>query len=148
MRVRRNRKSLVSTGLLVAGFTLMSGMMAWGLDVSDIRPEWTEAGKKLALQRAQLPTKEKKVVIPAGWFTMGSNKKIDRQAYRPEMPQHQVYLDAFEIDAYEITALEYLRFVVDTGRSPLPDWKFDGGNFQESMAHHPVMHVSWYEADA
>jgi iron(II)-dependent oxidoreductase len=41
-----------------------------------------------------------------------------------------------------------LRFVVATDRPPLPDWKYDGGNFQESMAHHPVMHVSWYEADA
>lgn len=100
------------------------------------------------MQRAQWPTKEKRVVIPAGWFTMGSDKRIDRKAYRPEMPQHQVYLDAFEIDAYEVTALEYLRFVVDTGRPPLPDWKFDGGNFQESMAHHPVMHISWFEADA
>lgn len=148
MRVSRSRKSLVAMGLLVAWFTVISGMMAWALDVSDIRPEWTEAGKKLAMQRAQWPTKEKRVVIPAGWFTMGSNKKIDRKAYRPEMPQRQVYLDAFEIDAYEVTALEYLRFVVDTGRPPLSDWKFDGGNFQESMVHHPVMHVSWYEADA
>ncbi|MFN3682247.1 MAG: formylglycine-generating enzyme family protein, partial [Nitrospira sp.] len=24
----------------------------------------------------------------------------------------------------------------------------DGGNFQEAMAHHPVMHVTWYDADA
>lgn len=148
MRERQSRKYLVVMGLMVVGFTLMPGMIAWGLDVSDIRPEWTEEGKRLALQRTEWPTKEKRVVIPAGWFTMGSNKKIDRKAYRPEMPQRQVYLDAFEIDAYEVTALEYLRFVVDTGRPPLPDWKFDGGNFQESMAHHPVMHVTWYDADA
>lgn len=148
MRERRSRECLVAMGLLVVGFILMSGVMAWALDVSDIRPEWTEEGKKLALQRTQWPIKEERVVIPAGWFTMGSNKKIDRKAYRPEMPQRQVYLDAFEIDAYEVTALAYLRFVVDTGRPPLPDWKFDGGNFQESMVHHPVMHVTWYEADA
>ncbi len=131
MRERQSRKSLVAMGLLVAGFTVMSGMMAWALDVSDIRPEWTEAGKKLALQRAQWPTKEKRVVIPAGWFTMGSNKKIDRKAYRPEMPQRQVYLDAFEIDAYEVTALEYLRFVVDTDRPPLPDWKLTVETFRK-----------------
>jgi len=27
------------------------------------------------------------------------------------------------------------------------DWKFDGGNFQDTMVSHPIMHVTWYEAD-
>ncbi|HBP89394.1 MAG: SUMF1/EgtB/PvdO family nonheme iron enzyme [Nitrospira sp.] len=141
-------KKFVVMGLLVAWLVLVSGIIVWAFDVSDVRPEWTDEGKNLALQRAKWPIKQKSVVIPSGWFTMGSNKKLDRKAYRPELPQRQVYLDAFEIDVYEVTALEYLRFVVDTERPPLPDWKYDGGNFQESMAHHPVMHVSWYEADA
>jgi iron(II)-dependent oxidoreductase len=141
-------KTLVTLGVLVTGFIMVFGIVAWALDVSDIRPQWTDEGKRLALQRVQLPTKEKRVLIPAGWFIMGSNKKTDRMAYRPEMPQHKVYLDAFEIDQYEVTALEFLRFVVATDRPPLPDWKFDGGNFQESMANHPVMHVTWHDAEA
>jgi iron(II)-dependent oxidoreductase len=148
MCAKQRRTRLVAKALLAAGLILLSGMMAWALDVSDIRPQWTDEGKRLALQRTQWPTKEERVLIPAGWFTMGSNKKIDRVAYRAEMPQRQVYLDAFEIDKYEVTALEYLRFVVATDRPPLPDWKYDGGNFQESMSHHPVMHVSWHDADA
>jgi len=141
-------KTLVTLGVLVTGFIMVFGIVAWALDVSDIRPQWTDEGKRLALQRVQWPTKEKRVLIPAGWFIMGSNKKTDRMAYRPEMPQHKVYLDAFEIDQYEVTALEFLRFVVATDRPPLPDWKFDGGNFQESMANHPVMHVTWHDAEA
>jgi iron(II)-dependent oxidoreductase len=59
-----------------------------------------------------------------------------------------VYLDAFEIDKYEVSALHYLKFVLETGRDPWVDWRYDGGNFQEGMAHHPVMHVNWYEANA
>ena len=144
----QRRNGLVVMGLLVVGLTVLFDTMAWGLDVSDIRPQWTDEGKRLAVERAQWPTKEERVLIPAGWFTMGSNKKIDRVAYRAEMPQRQVYLDDFEIDKFEVTALEYLRFVLATDRPPLPDWKYDGGNFQESMAKHPVMHVSWHEADA
>ncbi|ALA60367.1 formylglycine-generating enzyme family protein [Nitrospira moscoviensis] len=35
-----------------------------------------------------------------------------------------------------------------TGRKPQLDWRYDGGNFQDTMAHHPIMHVSWYDADA
>jgi formylglycine-generating enzyme required for sulfatase activity len=43
---------------------------------------------------------------------MGSNKKNDRMAYRPKIPQRQVCVDDFEIDNFEVTAREYLRFVV------------------------------------
>jgi iron(II)-dependent oxidoreductase len=73
---------------------------------------------------------------------------VDRNAYPFELPQRRVYLDAFEIDKYEVTALQYLKFVLATERPPLLDWRYGGGNFQESMAHHPVMHVTWYDADA
>ncbi len=136
---------------LIAGFfagALCVAGVARALDVADITPEWTAEGKQLAAERAKLPVKEEMVLVPAGWFMMGSSKKTDRNAYPAEMPQRKVYVDAFEIDKYEVTALHYLRFVLATNRPPLVDWRYDGGNFQESMAHHPVMHVSWYDADA
>jgi len=79
---------------------------------------------------------------------MGSDKKVDRSAYQPEFPQRKVYLDAYDIDKYEVTTVQYLKFVLATDRPPLLDWQYDGGNFQESMASHPVMHVSWHDADA
>jgi len=41
-----------------------------------------------------------------------------------------------------------LKFVLATNRAPLIDWQYDGGNFQETMVSHPVMHVSWFDADA
>lgn len=127
----------------------LAGSHAWSLDTQDITMAWTTEGKALAKERlATLPMKDDMVRVPAGWFIMGSTKKADRNAYRVEFPQRRVYLDAFDIDKYEVTALEYLKFVLDTGRSPLVDWRYDGGNFQESMAYHPVMHVSWYDADA
>lgn len=121
---------------------------AYGLDLSDLRPEWTEEGKRLAKERARMPVKNEMVRIPAGWFLMGSDRKADRMARRPELPEHRVYLDAYEIDKYEVSALQFLRFVLATHGQPLIDWKYDGGNFQETMAHHPVMHVTWFEADA
>jgi formylglycine-generating enzyme required for sulfatase activity len=132
----------------IVGGTLWGASIAPALDVADITPEWTPEGKQLAAERAKLPVKEEMVLVPAGWFVMGSSKKTDRNAYPAEMPQRKVYVDAFEIDKYEVTALHYLRFVLATNRPPLVDWRYEGGNFQESMAHHPVMHVSWYDADA
>jgi len=122
---------------------------ARALDTQDIVIEWTAEGKKIAQERvAKWKTKEEMVLIPAGEFLMGSNKKTDRLAYRSEIPQRSVYLDAFMIGKYEVTALEYLKFVLATDRLPQLDWRYDGGNFQDTMAHHPIMHVNWYDADA
>lgn len=137
-------------GALVIGAALFAlAPAARALDTQDIVVEWTEEGKKLAKERvAKWKSKEEMVLIPAGEFVMGSDKKTDRLAYRSEIPQRSVYLDAFMIGKYEVTALEYLKFVLATDRLPQLDWRYDGGNFQDTMAHHPIMHVSWYDADA
>jgi len=135
--------------VLVCAAVLAVASIAWGLDTQDITVQWTPEGKRIAMERvAHWPAKDEMVLVPAGSFLMGSDRKVDRNAYPFELPQRRVYLDAFEIDKYEVTALQYLKFVLATGRSPLLDWRYDGGNFQESMAHHPVMHVTWYDADA
>ena len=86
------------------------------------------------------------VLVPAGSFLMGSDPRKDRAAGPQEQPQHQVYLDTFKIDRFEVSNVEYLRFVLGTGA----DWpKFWRENpFPEKAALHPVINVSWYEADA
>lgn len=60
----------------------------------------------------------KMVLIPAGEFQMGSN---DSDARDYEKPVHTVYVDAFYIDAYEVTVGQYKRFVRETGHHA-PDW--------------------------
>jgi sulfatase modifying factor 1 len=135
--------------LLVTAVLLVLSNVVWGLDTQDITIEWTEAGKQIAMERAKTwPPKDEMVLVPAGPFLMGSDKKTDRNAYVAELPQRTIYLDGFAIDKYEVTNLQYLKFVLATGRPPLIDWRYDGGNFQAAMAHYPVMHVNWYEADA
>jgi len=140
--VQWNKISMMATVMLS-----MAGA-AWALDVADMTIEWTPEGKKLAVERAKLPARDEMVLIPAGWFLMGSDKKIDRLAYLPELPQRKVHLDAYEIDTFEVTTVQFLKFVLATNRPPLIDWRYDGGNFQETMVNHPVMHVSWFDTDA
>ena len=140
------KRTSVMTGLMMAGLLATSGL-AWSLDVGDVKQEWTAEGKKLAAERIKLPAYDEMVRIPAGLFTMGSDKKTDKNAYLVEMPQRSVYLDAYDIDKYEVTTVQYLKFVLATNRPPQVDWKFDGGNFQDTMVAHPIMHVTWYEAD-
>jgi formylglycine-generating enzyme required for sulfatase activity len=45
------------------------------------------------------------VLVPAGEFIMGSEE------YDNEKPRHQVYLDAFYIDKYEVTNARFRQFV-------------------------------------
>jgi len=139
-----NRRCLIAvmTGVLTA-----SGAV-YALDVADVVREWTPAGKRLAAERAQSPSHDEMVLIPAGPFLMGSDKKIDRNAYLAELPQRKIYLDAYEIDKFEVTTVQFLKFVLAKDLPPLIDWQYDGGNFQETMVNHPVMHVSWDDADA
>lgn len=91
--MRRQRRG-VARALKRAGQAFVIGTalfalmpVARALDTQDIVIEWTEEGKKLAQERvAQWKTKEDMVLIPAGEFLMGSEKKTDRLAYRSELP--------------------------------------------------------------
>jgi formylglycine-generating enzyme required for sulfatase activity len=141
------QRASITAGFIL-GAVITAGLSAWALDVADVTREWTPEGKKVAAERAKLPAHDEMVNIPAGTFLMGSDKKVDRNAYLPEFPQRKVYLDAYEIDKFEVTTVQFLKFVLATNRSPLIDWQYEGGNFQETMASHPVMHVSWFDADA
>jgi len=141
------RRRGIATGVIIGGL-IHIGLSAWALDVADVTREWTPEGKKIAAERAKLPAHDEMVTIPGGTFIMGSDRKVDRNAYPAEFPQRKVYLDAYEIDKYEVTTVQFLKFVLATNRDPLIDWQYDGGNFQETMASHPVMHVSWFDAEA
>lgn len=90
------------------------------------------------------------VLIPAGEFEMGNN-----QGAANERPAHTVYVDAFYMDIYEVTNAQYKVFV-----DANPQWQkdniaaeyhdgvylrlWDGNNYPEGKADHPVIYVSWY----
>ena len=126
----------ITAWAMVAGFLGLSGSL-YALDVADVTREWTPEGKKLAAERIKLPAHDEMIRIPAGEFLMGSDKKIDKNSYLAEYPQRKVYLDGYEIDKYEVTTVQFLKFVLASNRDPLIDWQYDGGNFQETMASHP-----------
>jgi iron(II)-dependent oxidoreductase len=86
----------VVNAVIAAAVALVIANVAWGLDTQDVTMEWTEAGKKIAVERvATWKAKDDMVLVPAGEFIMGSDKKTDRLAYRGEIPQRRIYLDAF-----------------------------------------------------
>lgn len=107
-------------------------------------PPWTVLDEAERLAAMESP--QGMATIPAGWFLMGSDPRKDRAAGPQEQPQRRVYLDAFQIDRYEVSNVDYLRFVLATGADWPQFWR--EAPFPERMALHPVINVSWREADA
>ena len=81
---------------------------------------------------------ENMVLIPAGEFQMGSDKGA-----RNAKPVHSIYVDAFYMDAYEVTAGQYNTFLRATGHKGLPKL-----TRRAPTDRHPVVNVSWYDAMA
>ena len=77
-----------------------------------------------------------------------------RDGGRDEYPRHQVYLDAYYIDKFEVTNGRYLEFVRATGhRTPqhpkdLSRNLWTNGLMPESIIDRPVINVDWYDAEA
>ncbi|UVT18906.1 MAG: formylglycine-generating enzyme family protein [Nitrospira sp.] len=130
------------------------------------------------------------VLIPPGNFLMGSTEdevdrairscvnelKKDQQTcdglYKPELPQHQVRIDEFYLDQYEVTNRLFQQFVQQTGHQTTAEQKGSAMSFSEGKvwkevngatwrqpegseivfasgrAEHPVVSVSWDDAQA
>jgi iron(II)-dependent oxidoreductase len=97
----------------------------------------------------------KTISIPAGSYEIGALE--DGFAYDNERPRHRVELGAFEIDRTPATNATYLQFMEDTGAEAPMYWERVGaegwalttmGGRDPIDPSHPVLHVSWHEADA
>ena len=105
------------------------------------------------------------VLIPEGTFLMGSTPEeveaayedaklrssmLEQHTFDAELPQHQVFLSAYEISRYEITNAQYRAFIEVTSR-PTPR----GHNGEDTWADEtlnddtqPVVGVTWFDAQA
>ena len=101
------------------------------------------------------------VLVPAGPCTIGTAP--GGFAYDNERPRHRVELPAFRIGRTPITNATFLRFVEGGGYVRREWWSDEGWAWKEEYdithpggptslaerpADAPVMHVSWFEADA
>jgi formylglycine-generating enzyme required for sulfatase activity len=101
------------------------------------------------------------VFVAEGKFKMGSNEQEiaevvrqfgggevsgDIQFFMSEKPQHEVYVEAFYLDKYEVTQAQYKKFVEATGWQTPRHW--ERGTYPEGERDFPVVYVSWNDANA
>lgn len=98
------------------------------------------------------------ITVPAGTFTMGSNLQSSDES------AHEVYVDSFRIDKYEVPAKDFAEFLNAKGNAGgryfsserhstiagLPDADKKDPKYApvKGFENHPANNVSWYGADA
>jgi formylglycine-generating enzyme len=151
------RRKWIFAGLLaMAFFATAAGFYYWfyrGADRSESRSDRTQGGM---------------VSLPGGAFRMGN----DASARVAERPAHEVKVDPLRIDEHEVTNRQFAEFVGQTGyvttaeergtsqvydlekRSwkacPAADWRHPAGpeTTLDGKDDYPVVHVSWFDAQA
>jgi iron(II)-dependent oxidoreductase len=95
------------------------------------------------------------IAIPAGSYEIGAPAR--GFAYDNERPRHAIELASFEIDRTPASNGTYTLFMEETGAEPPLYWERNGaggwvltnmGGRDPIDPAHPVLHVSWHEADA
>jgi iron(II)-dependent oxidoreductase len=113
------------------------------------------------------------VEVPGGRFTLGTERRVG--TYDNEWPAHEVEIEPFRIDRAPVTNAEFRAFVEDGGYEDPAHWSEDGWLIREALdlehpkywtrtddgwqvrrfdrteplpEDEPVVHVSYYEAEA
>ena len=69
-----------------------------------------------------------------------------RESYREESPQFTLHLPAFRIAATPVTNGLYAAYVAATGATAPRHWR--GPHPPDELRDHPVVEVSWHDANA
>jgi formylglycine-generating enzyme required for sulfatase activity len=113
-------------------------IVALGAASANVRPDQTETD-------SPPPGYEGMILVPAGEFLFGSDAQ-EKFAESDELPQRVVQLPDFYIDQFEVSNIEYKRFIDDTRYPPPPSWS--DGKYAEDADFYPVFEVSWWDAMA
>ncbi len=117
---------------------------------------------------------EDMILIPEGAFLMGSTKQdienllaldqhIEIERLNNEIPQREVYLNAYYIDKYPVTNAKYKKFIESGGYTQQEYWSDAGWNYiteSNPLENNelddvlngepdcPTVNISWHEAEA
>jgi len=108
-----------------------------GVSVCGVIGQPSESGEN---SRGQLD--KNLVLVPGGTFMMGEDGEADFS------PAHEVQIDSFHIDKYEVTNAQYAAFCEETERRLPEFWGVDRYRCGSEYPDYPVVGVSWADARA
>ncbi len=116
----------------------MKPYLRWCLSVSGLfgliwagESLWVNYQRTCLISQEYEPPPYGMVLVPAGWFTMGSN---DADAEPDETPQREVFVPAFYLDKFEVTNRRYKEL-------------FSGHRYPAGEDELPVTHVFKHESE-
>src|SRR4051812_5697808 len=95
--------------------------------------------RRMAVRPKSAARRFEVIVVPAGWFWMGSEGH-----YSWESPRHRVFLDVFHISPVPVTRREYQLFLSATHHEEPKGWNDSAFNDPDQ----PVVGVNWFDAIA
>lgn len=112
---------------LLLGTCLVAGNSSEAISIQDYDKEKSPAGM---------------VLIPGGTYGIGQGWGKDHS------PVHRIRIDAFYLDMFEVTNMEYYDFCMETGRRLPIFWEMDEFHCGLDYPDNPVVGVSWRDANA
>ncbi len=112
--------------------------------------DWQRAAAYLARLDASIPAHvaevalfldDEMVLVPGGTLRMG-----DEDGTHDQRPEHNVPIEELWLDRFEVTNVQYQRFVFEANHPPPPTWP--DGFFPAGKALYPVVGVTWHDACA
>jgi iron(II)-dependent oxidoreductase len=134
-----------------------------------LRPQIADNIPPEQVEQARQALDEEMSLVPAGELTLGRHRVGLQQQREQDLEGSLVRIEAVYIDRYQVTNLQYARFVEAGGYEQVQLWDpeivpavldfvdetgepgpafWRGGTFRPSTENQPVVGVCWYEAAA
>ncbi len=134
--------TLRKLALVTAGSLLLANVLVVGLGQGQIGEVRTLAEKAQEEREEVYIDEVRMALVPEGPFWMGMDEAL---VIEDQAPRHEVWVDAFYIDVYEVTTDRYATFLQATNHSPPWLWRSVDLEIHDER---PVIGVNWYDADA
>jgi formylglycine-generating enzyme required for sulfatase activity len=128
--------------LVLVGLLGLNAYPATAAPLGDKGAKESVTVQKQSQEKPELaqPVEGSMAVVPAGEFMMGSPTGDS-----DEQPAHNVYVETFFMDKYEVTVGQYAAFLQAKGIDPPSDWKTMNQSVHQKR---PVANVDWADAFA
>lgn len=121
--------------ILRTGVSLLMGVVCLGVS----QPQLLNGGQAVsAVEASRGVDGAPMILIPAGPFTMGSH-----DGFPNERPEHNVTLDAYYIDQYEVTLSLYRKFLEEGKHESPSTWDDEAAR---TVGDRPAIGIKWESA--